>query len=69
MRAKTRATIEDLKVEGKAELVNGEIVEMPPAGNDPGYASGEIFATFEILYGAPSRDGHMETPWDSTSMG
>jgi Uma2 family endonuclease len=46
MRAKTHATIEDLyKVEGKAELVNGEIVEMPPAGDDPGYASGEIFAT------------------------
>src|SRR4029434_10086866 len=45
MRAKTHATIEDLyKVEGKAELVNGEIVEMPPAGDDPGYASGEIFA-------------------------
>jgi Uma2 family endonuclease len=46
MRAKARATIEDLyKVEGKAELVNGEIVEMPPAGDAPGYASGEIFAT------------------------
>jgi Uma2 family endonuclease len=45
MRTNTRATIEDLyKVEGKAELVNGEIVEMPPAGDDPGYASGEIFA-------------------------
>jgi Uma2 family endonuclease len=45
MRAKTRATIEDLyKVEGKAELVNGEIVEMPPAGDEPGYASGEVFA-------------------------
>ena len=34
MSIKTRATIEDLyKVEGKAELVNGEIVEMPPAGD------------------------------------
>ena len=45
MRTNTRATIEDLyKVEGKAELVNGEIVEMPPAGDDPGYASGEVFA-------------------------
>jgi len=45
MRAKTHATIDDLyKVEGKAELVNGEIVERPPAGDDPGYASGEIFA-------------------------
>src|ERR671930_1236517 len=37
---KTRATIEDLyKVEGKAELVNGEIVHMPPTGDDPGRAS------------------------------
>jgi len=45
MSPKTRATIEDLyKVEGKAELVDGEIVEMPPSGDDPGYASGEIFA-------------------------
>jgi len=40
MDVKTRATIEDLyKVEGKAELVHGEIVEMPPAGEDPGRAS------------------------------
>jgi Uma2 family endonuclease len=46
MSTRTRATIEDLyKVEGKAELVNGELVEMPPAGDDPGYASGEIFAS------------------------
>jgi Uma2 family endonuclease len=40
MSTKTRATIEDLyKVEGKAELVNGEIVAMPPAGDDPNRAS------------------------------
>jgi len=40
---KTRATIEDLyQVEGKAELVDGEIVHMPPAGDDPGFASLEI---------------------------
>jgi Uma2 family endonuclease len=46
MRTKTHATIEDLyKVEGKAELVNGEIVEMPPSGDDPGFASGEIFVS------------------------
>ena len=45
MRTNTRATIEDLyKVEGKAELVNGEIVEMPPTGNNPGYASLKIAA-------------------------
>ena len=43
---KTRATIEDLyKVEGKAELVNGEIVHMPPTGDDPGYAGDEIFVS------------------------
>src|SRR5215510_2101137 len=43
MSIKTRATIEDLyKVEGKAELVNGEIVEMPPAGEDPGTAGFQI---------------------------
>ena len=47
MSLKTRATIEDLyKVEGKAELVHGEIVHMPPTGDDPGYASGEIFVTW-----------------------
>ena len=41
----TRATIEDLyKVEGKAELVQGEIVHMPRAGEDPSIAGGEIFA-------------------------
>jgi Uma2 family endonuclease len=43
MSTKTRATIEDLyRVEGKAELVNGEIVKMPPAGDDPGFASLKI---------------------------
>src|SRR5712691_2540849 len=40
MSTKTRATIEDLyQVEGKAELVDGEIVLMPPAGDEPGRAS------------------------------
>jgi len=42
---KTRATIDDLhKVEGKAELVHGEIVPMPPAGDEPSVTGGEIFA-------------------------
>ena len=46
MSTKTRATIEDLyKVEGKAELVNGEIVHMSPTGGRPGIAGGEIFAS------------------------
>jgi Uma2 family endonuclease len=40
---KTRAIIEDLyKVEGKAELVDGEIVYMPPTGDEPGYAGDAI---------------------------
>ena len=44
MSTKTRATIEDLyKVEGKAELVNGEIVAMPPAGDAPNIAGGHLF--------------------------
>jgi Uma2 family endonuclease len=43
MSTKTRATIEELyTVESKAELVNGEIVEMPPAGDDWGQAGFEI---------------------------
>ena len=40
MSIKTRATIDDLyKVEGKAELVNGEIVCMSSTGGRPGKAS------------------------------
>ncbi len=40
----TRATIEDLyKVEGNAELVHGEMVKMPPAGEEPNVAGGHIF--------------------------
>ena len=46
MSINTRATIDDLyKVEGKAELVHGEIVHMPPTGDDPGYASDEIYVS------------------------
>ena len=46
MTLKTRATIEDLyRVPGKAELVNGEIVHMPPTGDDPGRAGDFIFVS------------------------
>jgi Uma2 family endonuclease len=55
MSTKTRATIEDLyKVEGKAELVNGEIVYMSPTGGRPGRAGGLIYASllqYERSYG------------------
>jgi len=43
---KKRATIEDLyRVEGKAEMVNGEIVYLMPTGGEPGYAGDEIFVS------------------------
>lgn len=46
MKIKTEATIEDLyEVEGKAELVNGEIIYMSPTGGFPGYAGDEIYAS------------------------
>jgi len=46
MSTKVEATIEDLyKVEGKAELVNGEIILMSPTGGFPNYAAGEIFSS------------------------
>ena len=46
MSTKVEATIEDLyKVEGKAELVNGEIILMSPTGREPGYAGDEIFSS------------------------
>lgn len=39
-----KATIEDLyRVEGKAELVNGEIIYMAPTGDDPIQASAEVY--------------------------
>ncbi len=48
MATKTRATIQDLyKVpeNGKAELVNGELVLMAATGDAPSYAAGEIFVS------------------------
>jgi Uma2 family endonuclease len=44
MSTKTEATIEDLyRVNGKAEIVNGEIIKMSPTGRRPSYAAREIF--------------------------
>jgi len=46
MSTKTEATIEDLynvPDKGKAEIVNGELVLMPPTGVVPGRASGEVY--------------------------
>ncbi len=48
MSPRTRATIDDLyqvPENGKAELVNGEIVLMAPTGGIPGRAGGEIYVS------------------------
>jgi Uma2 family endonuclease len=46
MVANLEATIEDLyRIDGKAEIVNGEIVHMSPTGAAPSYAASEIFVS------------------------
>ncbi len=48
MTTKSQASIEDLygvPGDGKAEIVNGELVQMAPTGYLPGYAAGEIFVS------------------------
>src|SRR5215204_3822777 len=46
MSVKVEATIDDLlKVDQKAEIVNGEIILMSPTGSLPGYAGDEIFSS------------------------
>jgi Uma2 family endonuclease len=45
---KKEATMEDLMlVNGKAELVNGEIKIMPPTGDRPGKAGGRIYTSLD----------------------
>ena len=58
MSTKTEATIEDLyKVDGKAELVDGEIIHMSPTGGRPGYAAQEIFYSLRN-YARRTRSGY-----------
>ncbi len=46
MVANLEATIEDLyRIDGKAEIVNGEIVHLSPTGAAPSYAASEIFVS------------------------
>jgi Uma2 family endonuclease len=61
MSTKVEATIEDLyKVEGKAELVNGEIILMSPTGYLPNYAAGEIFSSLRV-YSKRTKHGRVVT--------
>ncbi len=56
--ASRAATIEDLsRVEGKAEIVGGELVLMSPGGGLHGYAAGVIFACL-FDYGRRTKLGH-----------
>jgi Uma2 family endonuclease len=58
MSSKVEATIDDLyKVEGKAELVNGEIILMSPTGVLPGYAAGQILSSLSN-YSKRQKIGH-----------
>ena len=64
MEVKTRTTIEDLyKVVGKAELVHGEIVEMPPAGEDPGRASLYVATACWLTKNARTVGGRLGMVW------
>ncbi|MGH3147203.1 MAG: Uma2 family endonuclease [Rubrobacter sp.] len=67
MRPHVKATIDDLyrvPENGKAEIVNGEIVLMPPTGGIPGRSSGGIFVALrdyerrtELGYAFPDNVG------------
>jgi Uma2 family endonuclease len=61
MSTKVEATIDDLyKVEGKAELVKGEIILMSPTGLLPNFAAGEIFTSLR-QYSKQDKIGHALT--------
>jgi len=56
MSTKVEATIEDLyKVNGKAELVNGEIVHMSPTGGLPHYAARQVTISLALYEKAMGR--------------
>jgi len=46
MITKVQDTIEDIyQIQGKAEIINGEIVSTPLTGDEPGFAGDEIFVS------------------------
>ena len=56
--ARREATVEDLyRVPDKAEIVNGELVMMTPAGGLHGYAAGRIYASL-LEYEQRTKRGH-----------
>ena len=52
------ATVEDLySIRGKAEIVNGELVVMTPAGGLHGYAAGAVYASL-FAYARATKRGY-----------
>ena len=67
MSTKIEATIEDLyAVEGKAEIINGEIVYMSPTGTLPNRAAGNIYISLRGYERSSGSDGHAFT--DNTAF-
>lgn len=63
MKTKAEATVEDLyhvPENGKAEIVDGELVIMSPTGWLPNYAAGEIFSHLRD-YARQTKTGHAVT--------
>ena len=64
LNVKIEATIDDLlKVDQKAEIVNGEILIMSPMGSLPGYAAAEVFSSLreysrQLKYGRAVTDNN-----------
>jgi Uma2 family endonuclease len=66
MSTKQAATIEDLySVDSKAEIVNGEIVHMPPTGDAPSHAASEIFIS---LHAYARQTGHGRAVTDNAGF-
>ena len=64
--ARREATLEDLyRIKDKAELVNGEIIIMPPTGDEPGYAAG---ITYINLHGYAKTTGEGRAVGDSVGF-
>ncbi|MCI0624527.1 MAG: Uma2 family endonuclease [Acidobacteria bacterium] len=60
MGTRVRATIDDLyhlRRDGKAEIVNGELVLMSPTGGKPGRAGGKIYASLD-QYEQQTKNGY-----------
>jgi Uma2 family endonuclease len=58
MTATEQSLIDELyRVEGKAEIINGEIVHLPMTGFDPHFAASEIFISLRT-YSKRRRSGH-----------